>query len=84
MSLEDKITGTAKEAEGKLTGDKSREAEGKLEKAKGEAKDAAEHVKDAAGNLLDRAREEIDKHRGHDDAPADPAAGSPLTVAPAL
>jgi hypothetical protein len=34
MSLEDKITGTAKEAEGKLTGDKSREAEGKLERAR--------------------------------------------------
>jgi uncharacterized protein YjbJ (UPF0337 family) len=74
MSLEDKISGTAKEAEGKLTGDKSREAEGKFEKAKGEAKDSAEHAKDAAGNLLDRAREELGKHRSHDDAPADPAA----------
>ena len=64
MSLEDKVTGTAKEAEGKLTGDKSREAEGKLEKAKGEAKDAA-------GNLIDRARDEVAKHRAHDDVPAE-------------
>ncbi len=68
MSLEDKVTGTAKEAEGKLTGDKSREAEGKLEKAKGEAKDALEHAKDAAGNLIDRARDEVSKHRTHDEA----------------
>jgi uncharacterized protein YjbJ (UPF0337 family) len=73
MSLEDKISGTAKEAEGKLTGDRSREAEGRLEKAKGEAEDAGEHVKDAAGNLLDRAREEIGSHRSHDDAPGGPA-----------
>jgi uncharacterized protein YjbJ (UPF0337 family) len=71
MSLEDKVTGTAKEAEGKLTGDTSREAEGKLERAKGEAKDAAEHLEDAAGNILDRAREEVGKHRSHDDAPAE-------------
>jgi uncharacterized protein YjbJ (UPF0337 family) len=68
MSLEDKVTGTAKEAEGKLTGDKSREAEGKLEQAKGEAKDAFEHAKDAAGNLIDRARDEVAKHRSHDEA----------------
>jgi uncharacterized protein YjbJ (UPF0337 family) len=71
MTLEDKITGTAKEAEGKVTGDKSREAEGKLEQAKGEAKDAVEHVKDAAGNLLDRARDEVAKRRAHDNAPAE-------------
>jgi uncharacterized protein YjbJ (UPF0337 family) len=68
MSLEDKVTGTAKEAEGKLTGDKSREAEGKLEKAKGDAKDALEHAKDAAGNLTDRARDEVAKHRTPDEA----------------
>ena len=80
MSLEDKISGTAKEAEGKLTGDRSREAEGRLEQAKGEAEDAGEHVKDAgvhlkdaAGNLLDRAREQMGSHRSHDDAPGDPA-----------
>jgi uncharacterized protein YjbJ (UPF0337 family) len=71
MSLEDKVTGTAKEAEGKLTGDKSREAEGKLEQAKGDAKDAAGHLRDAAGNLLDRAREEVGKHRSHEQPPAE-------------
>jgi uncharacterized protein YjbJ (UPF0337 family) len=61
MSLEDKVKGKAKEAEGKLTGDKSRETEGQLEQAKGDAKDAFEHAKDAAENLLDRARDEADR-----------------------
>jgi uncharacterized protein YjbJ (UPF0337 family) len=71
MSLEDKVTGMAKEAEGKLTGDTSRETEGQLEQAKGEAKDAFGHLQDAAGNLLDRARDEAGKRRGHGDPPAE-------------
>jgi uncharacterized protein YjbJ (UPF0337 family) len=71
MSLEDKVTGAAKEAEGKLTGDKSREAEGKLERAKGEAKDAAKDVKDAAGKLADRARDEAAAERTRDDPNAE-------------
>ena len=68
MGLTDKVSGTAKEAEGKITGDKSREAEGKFDKAKGEAKDAAEHLKDAAGSLVDRARYDVEKHRAKQDA----------------
>lgn len=48
MGLKDNVTGKAKEAEGKLSGDSSREAEGKLDQAKGEAKDAIDDVKDAA------------------------------------
>jgi uncharacterized protein YjbJ (UPF0337 family) len=48
MGLKDDVTGKAKEAEGKLTGDKSREAEGNLDQAKGKAKDAAADIKDAA------------------------------------
>jgi uncharacterized protein YjbJ (UPF0337 family) len=48
MGLKDDATGKAKEAEGKLTGDKSREAEGKLDQAKGKAKDAVADIKDAA------------------------------------
>ena len=71
MSLTDKVSGTAKEAEGKLTGDRSREAEGKLEKAKGDAKDAAGNVKDAAAKLADRARDEVETHRGAQDPAAD-------------
>jgi uncharacterized protein YjbJ (UPF0337 family) len=67
MSLEDKISGTAKEAEGKFTGDKSREAEGKLEQAKGEGKDALGNLKDAADDLMDRARDEVAAGRGAND-----------------
>jgi uncharacterized protein YjbJ (UPF0337 family) len=44
----DKAAGAAKEAAGKLTGDKRLEAEGKIDKAKGEARNLAGDVKDAA------------------------------------
>ena len=42
MGLTDKVSGKAKEVEGKLTGDEEREAQGKTEQAKGDAKDAVE------------------------------------------
>jgi uncharacterized protein YjbJ (UPF0337 family) len=48
MGLMDDVKGKAKEAEGKVTGDESREAEGKFDQAKGDAKDAWESTKDAA------------------------------------
>lgn len=48
MGLKDEVTGKAKEAEGKLTDDKSRETEGQLDQAKGKAKDAVDDLKDAA------------------------------------
>ena len=44
----DKASGAAKEAAGKMTGDKKLEAEGKIDKAKGEARDVIGDVKDAA------------------------------------
>lgn len=44
--LKDKIIGKAKEVEGKLTGDKSREVEGKAQKTKGKVKAKAKKVKD--------------------------------------
>jgi uncharacterized protein YjbJ (UPF0337 family) len=47
MGLKDDVTGKAKEAEGKVTGDESREAEGKIDQAKGKAKDAVDDVTDA-------------------------------------
>ena len=43
----DDLGGKAKEAVGKVTGDKSTENEGKLDQAKSSVKDAAEKVKDA-------------------------------------
>ncbi|HET9231500.1 MAG TPA: CsbD family protein [Vitreimonas sp.] len=42
----DKASGATKEAAGKMTGDKSLEAEGKLDKAKAAVRDFAGDVKD--------------------------------------
>ena len=53
--MNDKLEGTAKEAEGKLTGDKDREAEGKAQSALGHAKDAAS---DAAGAVSDKLKDD--------------------------
>ena len=54
MGLEDKmknegedLKGKAKEATGKVTGDRQKEAEGKSDQAKSDLKDAGEKVKDA-------------------------------------
>ena len=44
----DKTKGAVKETIGKATGDKKREAEGKMDKAKGQAHTVAGDVKDAA------------------------------------
>ena len=44
--LKDKIIGKAKEGEGKLTGDKSREVEGKAQQVKGKVKAKAKKVKE--------------------------------------
>ncbi|KMQ40893.1 hypothetical protein AAX22_02790 [Oenococcus oeni] len=46
-SLKDKTAGTAKEVEGKVTGDKTREGEGKMQKTVGKAKDILSDAKDA-------------------------------------
>jgi uncharacterized protein YjbJ (UPF0337 family) len=42
----DKVTGKLKETEGKVTGDKDREAQGKNQKDWGKVKDKARDVKD--------------------------------------
>jgi len=47
----DRIKGNMKEAEGKLTDDPSREAEGKTDQAKGKMKDAFDKTKDAAKDM---------------------------------
>ncbi len=44
--LKDKIIGKAKEVEGKLTGDKTREVEGKAQQVKGKVKAKAKKVKE--------------------------------------
>lgn len=58
----DSIEGKAKEAQGKLTGDESREAEGRLQEAWGKAKDEPkelwEETKDKAGEIVNERAEQ--------------------------
>lgn len=49
-NAKDDLVGKAKEAEGKLTDDESREAEGKADQSKADLKRAGENVKDAFKN----------------------------------
>lgn len=49
----EKAKGAIKEGAGKVSGDKSLETEGKIDKAKGAAHNAAGDVKDAARNAAD-------------------------------
>jgi uncharacterized protein YjbJ (UPF0337 family) len=57
----DRIEGKAKEVEGKITGDESREAEGRAQSKWGEAKDKAddawEDVKDKVGETFNEREE---------------------------
>jgi uncharacterized protein YjbJ (UPF0337 family) len=57
----DRIEGKAKEVEGKITGDESREAEGRLQKKWGDTKDSAgdavEDVKDKVGGAFNEREE---------------------------
>lgn len=55
QSAADKVSGAAKEAAGKITGDRKLEAEGHLDKAKGEARKVVGDAKDAAKDAIDRA-----------------------------
>ena len=64
-SAKDKVAGKAKEVEGKLTGDKEREAEGKAQGVLGKVKETFSDVKEAVKDTLDDYKEdskkEIDK-----------------------
>jgi len=66
----DRIESKAKELEGKLTNDESREAEGRIQGKWGELKDKAddawEDVKDKAEDVVDRGEDTADER---DDAP---------------
>ena len=57
----DRIEGKAKEYEGKLTGDESREAEGRVQEKWGDAKDKAddlwEDAKDKVGDVVNEREE---------------------------
>ena len=64
-SAKDQVAGKAKEAEGKVTGDKTREAEGKAQGVLGKVKESFSDVKEAVKDTLDDYKEdskkEIDK-----------------------
>ncbi|MBK3386328.1 CsbD family protein [Streptomyces sp. DEF147AK] len=49
----DKMKGKAKEAVGKVTGDRRAESEGKTDQAKGDAKDAADQLRERAKGVGD-------------------------------
>jgi uncharacterized protein YjbJ (UPF0337 family) len=51
--MDDRVEGTVKEAEGKLSGDKDKEAEGQAQDALGHTKEAAKGAADAARAKLD-------------------------------
>ena len=62
MSLENKfeeIKGSVKEGLGKLTGDKSLEAEGLAEQVVSKVKEAAEGAKDAVEGAIDSVKEKL-------------------------
>jgi uncharacterized protein YjbJ (UPF0337 family) len=63
----DRIEGKAKELEGKVTGDESREAEGRAQgkwgKAKDKADDAWEDVKDKVGTMFNDREEEKEREQ---------------------
>jgi uncharacterized protein YjbJ (UPF0337 family) len=50
----DDVSGKAKEAAGKFTGDRDVEREGQGDQARGQMKKAGENIKDAAKNITDR------------------------------
>ncbi|MGW1409889.1 CsbD family protein [Streptomyces sp. NPDC002403] len=52
----DKIKGKAKEAMGKMTGDRRKEAEGKMDQAKGQAKGAMSDAEKRAKGTKDSLR----------------------------
>lgn len=60
-SLKDKASGVMKEAEGKATGDKARELQGKAEEAKGKLKDAVDEAGEKIKENVDEAKDAAKK-----------------------
>lgn len=57
----DEVEGKAKEMQGKLTGDDSREMEGKTQDALGGAEGTAEDAKEKAEGAWEGAKESLDR-----------------------
>ena len=60
-STKDQVAGKAKEAEGKVSGDKMREAQGKAETLKGKVKEKIDDAKDAIEDKIDDIKHRDDK-----------------------
>lgn len=60
-SMADKLKGKLKKAEGELTGDKVREAQGWVEEKKGDVEGAVERVADKVDASIERERRERER-----------------------
>lgn len=61
----DKLKGKAKEAVGKVTGDRRKETEGKTDQAKGRAKDTGDELGDRAKGMKDSLKSKRDDDPGN-------------------
>ncbi|MDO5034142.1 MAG: CsbD family protein [Actinomycetaceae bacterium] len=61
--FKDKLTGAAKEAAGKLSGDNQMKAEGKVDQVSGKVKDMAEKAMDKADEAAESVKAGVDKLR---------------------
>lgn len=61
-STADKAKGRVKEAAGDLTGDRSLERDGKVDRASGEVKEVVDKAKAAVDDVVDRAKDALHRH----------------------
>ena len=61
-STADKTKGRVKEAAGDLTGDRSLERDGKVDRASGEGKGGVDKAKAAVDDVVDRAKDALHRH----------------------
>ncbi|AXE39484.1 CsbD family protein [Acidipropionibacterium virtanenii] len=59
----DKISGKAKQAAGKVSGDRDLEAEGKVQETEGKLRDAAENAKSTLGAVADRVKGSVNEKK---------------------
>ena len=61
--FKDKAKGKAKQLEGRITGDKTRRTEGRIDEVKGNLKGVLHKVGDATKNIAELAKSSIKNHR---------------------
>jgi uncharacterized protein YjbJ (UPF0337 family) len=66
--LIDKVKGKIKQAEGRVTGNPAREAEGVADELKGKAKGAFEDIKSDAKRAVREQQKEEDRRRAEDES----------------